>query len=619
MIFIQFLFLWLPTVITSLSDQNPRHEFLPKRLNTPKNSMDYLSDSQIYFSHDNETKPLPYLTDASPCPMFCYLRPPNEEMLQCARHERKWSRPIQCRHFSNRGEIMIGDRESIRGIIPGTLKYLLYPGAELPIRTGQLSVYLNLNMVRLDIDVFQGLENAISEVRLLNTVQIDPDSLIALRHLRSFEIDSGRTPVIILNNRSEALADEWKYHNSESSMQTLPTFLRLNPLDRSIPISFNLQTRCHQCSKTNATEESPMVVVFTDARADQAEKTYRHSGFSMLFPQTCPKIEGAVGCPDELNITALQPMAKNMGTFQDNGLLVHDLTGSNIVLATTQTPSLLILLSIWCTVLTVVVVLIICLVYFCTKRISERKKPPKWIPAFCIHQPSSADDVSSNSINSAFCNKQSDLLQPEANTLLNSVMTDSQHSWNSTHKANNLSASNHSLKERGGKTPGGLLGGQMAHRSVVPSRRSVGSQTDFTEMDPDTMLYSSLRRPSMCAREYLFPDPPLRTASQYALSRVRYLGRMEPVYPRFERYTRYSVNGPGFYYPSAFGSRINQDQFRFNNGSNMTDLHILAVDDDTLDHPALTSLPPIHPFPRLGSQSPAPWRKPPHTPPAMDI
>ncbi|OON19897.1 hypothetical protein X801_04229, partial [Opisthorchis viverrini] len=91
-------------------------------------------------------------------------------MVACVRHpsemrkeEKKEIKFIECRQYKGRGEIILGNRESVRGIETGAVAKLLNPGEELPTSAGQLSIYLNLNMVRLEAGAFQGLETVITE------------------------------------------------------------------------------------------------------------------------------------------------------------------------------------------------------------------------------------------------------------------------------------------------------------------------------------------------------------------------------------------------------------------------------------------------------------------------
>ncbi|VDP77465.1 unnamed protein product [Echinostoma caproni] len=592
-------------------------EYLPKRLDTKPqpedNTMQDMSDEPSSVPSVNTTQPKPYLPTVSSCDTVCYLEPPAHEMLQCAKRSSDHSsilteppeKPITCQQFRSRSEIVLGQKESARAITSGALENLIDPDDDWSSLAGQLLIHLNLNMVQLDPGAFVGLQTLVTEVRLLNTVFMHPDSFLELRHLRALEIDSGLTPVP-LTDTSNTESDDW----SKSTQPDKPMFLRLRPADNSVPISFNLETECHQCVTGNSTasDTDMIIVVFTDSRDSQQKKIkqsslYHQPQFSMLFPQTCPKVARGLGCPQDDTGTEDQTVTIIVDQNRTNDVSMTDFRDTRIIVAEEKTPSLLILLSIWCSVLTLVIVVIVCVVYFCTKRWNSRKPVPKWFPAPCFSQPpSSPDNLSSSSSNSGFYNRQSSFPPPEKSAIYPKVMMDSQTSWNSLRTKPPRSTSAHSLREKHHRA---VLRASRASidriRHAGPARRSIGSQTDFTEMDSDAAVYSSLRRAGMMSRDYFGQDPPMRTSSQFALSRMRYNPRLDgTLASNPDRRVAYPVQ---VRYP-------NQKIFVLPVELDPTDLEqemFIPMDTETAVNPQ--GLPPLYPTSKAGNQSPAPWRR----------
>ncbi|THD26738.1 hypothetical protein D915_002513 [Fasciola hepatica] len=608
------LLLYISPLIQTFPD-----EYLPKRLDPKSNLDDNMLMMQDFSGESdtsssvNTTQPKSYLPTITSCDTVCFLEPPAHEMLQCAKRSSSDSmelsemreKAITCQLFRSRGEIVIGQKESARAIKSGALENLIDPHEDWSNLAGQLSVHLNLNMVQLDAGAFVGLETVVTEVRLLNTVFMHPDSFLTLRHLRAFEIDSGLTPVP-LTDESQSEADNW--HTSHQPDQ--PMFIRLRPVDNSVPISFNLETECYQCVTVNGSSpySDMIIVIFTDSRDSQQKKmkqssVYHQPQFSMLFPQTCPKVTHGLGCAQNENRTEEESVSIIVDPNRSNDMGVDDIRDARIIVAEAKTPSLLILLSIWCSVLTLVIVIVICVVYFCTKHLTLRKPVPKWFPSVCLSQPpSSPDNLSSSSSNSGFY-RQSGPQQQEKDSIYPAVMMDSQTSWNSARAKPPRSTSAQNLRDRHHRPIRTSRASIDRVRLGAPARRSIGSQTDFTEMDSDAVVYSSLRRAGMMSRDYFVPEPPMRTSSQFALSRMRYNQRMDGTLPStLERRVAYPMQ---VRYPkqNIFVLPVELDP------NDLEQELFIPMDPEIPLRHSPPGLPPVHPAKKAGNQSPAPWRK----------
>nr|CAH8870754.1 unnamed protein product [Trichobilharzia regenti] len=246
------------------------------------------------------------------CPIECFIENDSQELVNCISKEVDTTpskQPIiPCERNIETGELILGHKESVRGMIPGALGHLLEASSRSgqPLsRSGQLELHINLNMVRLDAKCFQGLGGLVTDVRLLNTVYMHPDSLIDLQHLRSFEIESGQTPLYLPddNVKSNIQPEE---ENSVKENSHKPAFIRLHPLDITVPISFNLNTKCHQCvqndeNSVNGSITKPVdnliVIVFTSKRDLSSTAQLTSPKLSMIFPYTCPLTKDGIGCP----------------------------------------------------------------------------------------------------------------------------------------------------------------------------------------------------------------------------------------------------------------------------------------------------------------------------------
>ncbi|KAF5405010.1 hypothetical protein PHET_01376 [Paragonimus heterotremus] len=548
-------------VLTRHPVQASSDEFLPKRLDKQADKQTGLFTSPDRAFNTAKIKPITYHPGSAPCSAVCFLKPPNFEIVHCAKRindldeaTRTEIKVIKCQQHRNRGEIILGNKESVRGIEPGTLENLLAPDEELLTRSGQFSIYLNLNMVRFDARLFQGLGTVITEVRLFNTVQMHPDSLIELQHLRAFEIDTGLTPLLLASEDTD------------------------------------------------------------EPETDSTLKDFPISKKNMIFPQTCPRLVGKFGCVG--NLTDIEEISVKAVVSTNDDKIVDD-KSSKLIIQEASTPSLLILLSIWCTVLTIVIVLIICIVYFCTKRLAGPKLPPKWFPIICAQQQSSLEDISSNSTNSAYCNNLLASDKRESTALSSVLMNESRGSWHSLRIGQTPhSRSAHSLKDRSLRGNNGYPGGTLRSRRIrkpVPIRRSIGSQTDFTDIDSEMFLYASLRRNGRIPMEPFAPEPPTRTTSQYALSRMRQLNRMDAIYQRYDKSNRFSAH---FINPPTFLDNVYPTRYRGRTSSGVPAPETIdpgetrANNDKLTSHPTVYDLPPIPPtnIHPAGHRSPTPWR-----------
>lgn len=508
----------------------------------------------------------------SKCPMVCFLEPPEYEMVRCAKtvpplfstgnHRFKL---VHCRLFTNRGEIIIGGKESVGGIMPGTFKEITQPTEELFIRTGGLTMHLNLNMVQLDAHTFDGLDNVLAQIRLLNVVQMHPDSLINLHYLRSFEIESGKPPIPFVKKDSRIVT------------MNGPSYLRLQPVDSSASININLEANCHKCVPVNGTSDSIVNIVLAEnRRRSQSKASEAGSKMSVIFPHTCPTVKVGTGCHDAKDDeTAIEPA----------------------VASAAVTP--FVLLSIWCTLLTIAILIAILLICLFLGRRRHRnskviKRLPLWVQnrLFGVnHEPKHDRKDAANGM----------LAHPESDVLLNDTMTDSQCSWNSIHVDIRRSPSDQSLEtkwERKRQT----RSASRSKRVGTTSRRSIGSQTDFTDIDSELIMYSSLRRSTMLHRDLMFSDPPMRTTSQYALSRLRYMNQLGDILTTASiRPNRFSHNGFIPYNPNA-----------------PNPLTIMSVEDEREDEVStppptqptmqVRALPPLHPGSKSKFMTTAPWR-----------
>ncbi|CAH8871077.1 unnamed protein product [Trichobilharzia szidati] len=248
------------------------------------------------------------------CPIECFIENDTQELVNCISKEFDTTpskQPIiPCERNIETGELILGHKESVRGMIPGALGHLIEASSRSgqPLsRSGQLELHINLNMVRLDAKCFQGLGGLVTDVRLLNTVYMHPDSLIDLQHLRSFEIESGQTPLYLPddNVKSNVQPEEEDSVREDSHK---PAFIRLHPLDITVPISFNLNTKCHQCVQNDESSvngsitkavDNLIVIVFTSKRELSSNAQLTSPKLSMIFPYTCPLIKDGIGCPGE--------------------------------------------------------------------------------------------------------------------------------------------------------------------------------------------------------------------------------------------------------------------------------------------------------------------------------
>ncbi|CAH8641988.1 unnamed protein product [Heterobilharzia americana] len=301
---------------------------------------------------------------------------------------------IRCERNIETGELILGHKESVRGITPGALGHLLEATSisNQPLsRSGQLEFHINLNMVRLDAKCFQDLGGLITDIRLLNTVYMHPDSLIDLQHLRSFEIESGQTPLYLSDDDDHGVNDNSKNDTYMMEVDDLvkpdsikkPAFIRLHPLDNTVPISFNLNTKCHQCdlqsdssdvdgnsssSRSGSSSSSSssssgskslrsiqktdnlIIIVFTSKRDLPSTGQQISPKLSMIFPYTCPVIIDGIGCPKQSDLITMNHEGSK-SSF--NIPVIEQLKTITFIQSESKhTLSLSIILIIWCTIIT---------------------------------------------------------------------------------------------------------------------------------------------------------------------------------------------------------------------------------------------------------------------------
>ncbi|KAK4476129.1 hypothetical protein MN116_001348 [Schistosoma mekongi] len=534
------------------------------------------------------------------CPMKCFIENDSQNMVNCISEEADTKSArlniIPCERNVETGELVLGQKESIRGIVPGALGHLLQStslttGKPLS-RSGQLELHINLNMVRLDARSFQGLGGSITNIRLLNTVYMHPDSLIDLQHLRSFEIESGRTPLY--------LSDDYPNNKiKEPTIQTnKPTFIRLNPLDNTIPISFNLNAKCHQCPQVNDSRVSNsndmsdrtqtktdnlIIIVFTNKR-DLSMSQDKFIKLNMIFPYTCPIIIDGIGCSrqtdiitmkndDSSELNAIVSKQSLLESKPESSLLnisvIEQLkTMTFIHTESKHTLSLSIILIIWCTIITIGFIIIIIIILYCIRRrfikIPSSTKVTQITPFRLFHvcgqqnpsidgdevngnedvdEEGEIEEISSNSVSSGFFSQQpktcvtgekSELLSITNDNTTSYIeitknnrysMHDKRSSWSTLCSANNplknastlqcrcsvvsLKDSKSANYNKYGAIYSMLQSNKynshrytdkhnnhyIYRRPYLSKRRSIGSQTDFTNIESDNPeIYCTLDR-----------------------------------------------------------------------------------------------------------------------------
>ncbi|CAH8489997.1 unnamed protein product [Dicrocoelium dendriticum] len=594
------IFVWL-TIVTTLVQRNPicADEYVPKRLETKTAKT---AKTAYFTSSVNHSKRSDYYAGTVPCTISCFLNPPEYEIVSCATHagqdgkgNTESRKIIKCHRTKGSGEITIGNKESVRGIQPGTLESLLYLDDDFLPTSGQLTVHLNVNMVRLDAKVFQGLDTVVTEVRLLNTVQIHPDSLLELSHLRVFEIESGQIPVLLANDgKGTNLTDK-------PVISDKPAYLRLLPADAGIPVSFNFETSCHRCNHLNSTKDDYVVISFKKPNvANELSELSKHSAFSIVFPQTCPRISHGAGCSEFGYVPDIT--VDDTHRYGEEGARLAFKEARQV--STEQyAPSLLILLSIWCIILTLLTLMIMGTAYVCFRRISHRKPTPRWLSVICANQQSSLEDMSSGSMNSEMYNKPPNIGDHESGILINPLMNESRTSWNSLQIRPRISRSDHNLKDKGFRSQrfNSMMNGRRIYRTEH-NRRSIGSQTDFTDVDSEVAIYSSLQRRALPFKDPSFMDPPSRATSQHALSRVRQYFPGDSASRRMDRLnkTRHYVLDFGLSDIHPTGEQtVEYSHQTEGSDANMCKTSII------LGHPTVYNLPPVAPTHQFDGRLPA--------------
>lgn len=495
-------------------------EYFPKRFFSHENQTIFIyNDSMNMFEQIHKQS----VAQKRNCPVDCFIHKMKHDMVDC--YAKRLINPlnfmlnqtiISCEHSIEKGELIIGHKESIRGMMPGSLNHLLILDSLLLTRTGQLSINLNMNMLRLDVNLFDDLKDLVSEVKILNTVYIHPDSLFKLQHLRSFEIESGQVPLILVNEKDEN-ADEYLEKpikeniavEDSTSTTDIPTYLRLQIIDPTLPISFNLNTECHQCAEdtkdnkntsfVNADYErvdkpKTFVIVFINKRDSNVKAHFPK--LNMIFPYTCPLVYGGIGCPDNVYTSSKSnPHHNSLINTSPSDLENTSISGSSA----NSHYSLSVLLSIWCTIITLVFIFLIFIFCFCVVKRSKTTSTSTLVllKYLCLKSPdlSKNEDLGSNSMISNYSNQMERSITLDKNGEIGSpnqlLLNCCENSWNDSLRlqtnGTTRSTSLNSIKDpyrvhASHRQRYSYASMNRRTRLIRSNLRSVGSQTDFNDL-----------------------------------------------------------------------------------------------------------------------------------------
>ncbi|XP_018654314.1 hypothetical protein Smp_119110 [Schistosoma mansoni] len=211
-------------------------------------------------------------------------------------------------------------------------------------------------------------------------------------------MESGQTPLYL----SDDYVEDGKYFQSDVEEPTgqinKPAFIRLNPLDNTVPITFNLNTKCHKCAlvddndvsnSNDMNDRAPtrpdnlIIIVFTNKR-DLPTSQYNSLKLSMIFPYTCPLIKDGIGCLrqsdlieiDQDNSTEMNsvsnkqslPELRSESSLLNIPVIEQLKTMTFIQTESKHTLSLSIILIIWCTIITISFIVVILIVLYCVKQ-----------------------------------------------------------------------------------------------------------------------------------------------------------------------------------------------------------------------------------------------------------
>ncbi|VDO11964.1 unnamed protein product [Rodentolepis nana] len=275
------------------------------------------------------------------CPFSCFLSTDKELLCSTSSNE-SFSENVSCQNDLINERYVIGNRSSIRRISPGGLKDLRSYG-----KGGVLNIFLDMNILELTPMSFTGLEEVLGDLSVLHVNTLHPDTLLRHRKITSITFDSDRVPQLPDSVREKA---------------DVPAFLRLQPLDPSMPIEMNMEVRCHKCASEQPIQESA-IVTFSRHEASKAGETL--DTINMIYMDNCPTLDNALGCPKNGSLDHfILNASASTGWLVDEGKL-------KVSGGTTKMKPLLLSVIIWCTVLTI---LLICLIVALVLRFKIRAK-----------------------------------------------------------------------------------------------------------------------------------------------------------------------------------------------------------------------------------------------------
>ncbi|KAL5960930.1 hypothetical protein TSMEX_011346 [Taenia solium] len=274
----------------------------------------------------------------------------DQELLCSAIPRGDFKTEIPCQKDLINDRIIIGNRSSIRRILPEGLKDLNKLGSE-----GTLNIFLNMNVLELTTTSFTGLEGVLTNLEVLQVDTIHPDTLIKHPKIASLTLDSGRLPKLPSDFRETA---------------DIPTFLRLQPQDPSMPIEVNIEVRCHKCGGEKPIEKS---AILTFPLHESARSGGTLDALTMVYMDNCPTLSNALGCPknDSIDDYIVSVNASNGWKVAVEEIEEND---PQTAKGSTRMKPLLLSVIIWCTVLTV---LLICLIVALIIRRRVRAKKQK--------------------------------------------------------------------------------------------------------------------------------------------------------------------------------------------------------------------------------------------------
>ncbi|KAH9281775.1 hypothetical protein ECG_05818 [Echinococcus granulosus] len=268
------------------------------------------------------------------CPFTCSLSA-DQELLCSAIPHVNFKTQVPCQKDLLNDRIIIGNRSSIRRILPEGLKDLTKLNSE-----GTLNIFLNMNILELTTTSFAGLEGVLTNLEVLQVGTIHPDTLMKHSKIASLTLDSYRLP---------------KLPNDIRGNVDIPTFLRLQPQDPSMPIEVNVEVRCHKCVGEKPIEKS---AILTFPLHESVRSGGTLDSLTMVYMDNCPTLSKALGCPKNgsfddyiVSVNASNGWKVELEEVEESGLRAAE--------GSTRMKPLLLSVIIWCTVLTV---LLICLI-----------------------------------------------------------------------------------------------------------------------------------------------------------------------------------------------------------------------------------------------------------------